>query len=548
MKPPRTACLKTCAVAALLMVGGVGSIPFASAGDGTDESRGRSWFDEDSFLIDPIGDTLALEKRYTELAAELREFTSCQPTDVVVFLARLFAIRRALGTAWSRDRLYERSKGPTVYFYHLAQKHQQLEAAVNAKMVQLLEDFLRRCCGTHACDAVRESNGGTGDRSGHSPGTGDATGTPSGGDGTHLWVPSGPKDSDAGAGSAGGGTHDGSWVPPGSTPGMTGGTPTGSSWNPGDAGHADHSTPPTGTGTMPPTTGMPPAPDTTSVPPQRPTTGDLSHPAVAICCERCPGTDWDRLYFPVPPDTDCQPGDVRRDDLTLGERGTCANPLTEEPGPPTYGETCCSKKTTQLLYNSAKSGDVNSQVGTALRAACEEDPCAGQVEPKSGTPMRLETSMLSSGTDTQGRNWVPEHPVLRLSKDRLKPCHTESFYVTKEATVTLAPAIFAAISADYADDARTAEASKGTSCHASEGGGRTKRETPQERAAKAAAIGLLASQAKGQIEGLRATFDVTGREAALKDAKLQADIVNEITQRRERLTMPVQFNADESSQ
>ena len=237
---------------------------------------------------------------------------------------------------------------------------------------------------------------------------------------------------------------------------------------------------------------------------------------------------------------------MQRDDLPYPQ---CpGNLFTEEPGPPTYGPACCAGAKDQVLYDSAKSGGMNSEVGAALRAACEDDPCAGKVEAKPGAPMRLETSLLSIGTDVQGRNWVPEKPVLRLGKERLKPCHTEPFYVTKEATTNAAAVVLSAISVDYADDAKAAEVSKGTSCAASQSGASheaRRRDTPQERAAKAAAIGLLASQAKGQIEGLRATFDVTGREEQLGDAKLQVDVVNEVTQKKTSLSVPVRFEPRE---
>ncbi len=61
-------------------------------------------------------------------------------------------------------------------------------------------------------------------------------------------------------------------------------------------------------------------------------------------------------------------------------------------------------------------------------------------------------------------------------------------------------------------------------------------------------MGLLASQAKGQIEGLRATFNVTGKEGQLNNAKLDADIVNEVTQKKVRMTMPVRFESNTPSQ
>ena len=260
------------------------------------------------------------------------------------------------------------------------------------------------------------------------------------------------------------------------------------------------------------------------------------------CCERCPATMRDRYYVPMAPETNCQPGDARRYDLHVAE-GTCANPLTEQPGPLSYGAACCAGKKDQLLYDSISAAGVDSKIGAALRVACEKDPCHPVPEPGAGPPTRLETSILSTGKDAHGRDWVPEHATLKLGKARLRPCHTESFYVTREAATRGAAAVFIAISAAYAGDAKTAEAAKGTSCHASEEGSR--RETVRERATKAAALGLLVSQAKGQVKGLRATFDVTGRADLLKHAELQADVVNEITQQKTSLSFPVTFDTSE---
>lgn len=395
--------------------------------------------------------------------------------------------------------LVERERNHLLYLKtridELLDQQRDLEEAVRTKLRDLISEFLRRCCGKERCgDASRPTTGSTERQP-------DAQ-TP------------GPSDQPRDASPPGG---DGASLPPGGIDGS--GAPS------------------------------------TSPPSQ--TTGDVSRPAAAMCCERCPGTDRDRFYFPVPPDTDCQPGDVRRDDLTLGEHGTCANPFTEEPGPATYGSACCAQTPAQVLYDSAQSGGVRSELGAVLRSACEDDPCTEETKAKlaseevlraAGPPLRLETSILSSGTDVQGRNWVPENPVLRLGKERLKPCHAEPFYVTKESSTNAAAVVLSAISIDYADDAHTAETSKGTSCTASHSGASNetrRRDTPQERAAKAAAIGLLASQAKGHIEGLRATFDVTGREAQLQDAKLQADVVNEVTQRKTSLSLPVRFDTSE---
>ena len=65
----------------------------------------------------------------------------------------------------------------------------------------------------------------------------------------------------------------------------------------------------------------------------------------------------------------------------------------------------------------------------------------------------------------------------------------------------------------------------------------------------AAGLSLLAASAKGEITGLRATFDVTGREHQLRGAALKAVIVNteqgglDLTHAPKRvdITVPVNF-------
>jgi len=251
---------------------------------------------------------------------------------------------------------------------------------------------------------------------------------------------------------------------------------------------------------------------------------------------------------PIAPETDCQPGDVRRDDLSI-EADTCANPLVEtgeDLGPWTFGPACCSQQTARMLYDTARSADdVTSDVGSVLRGGgCPDDPCkATQAAPDGQRSKRLEVSILSTAPGPNGRNWVPENPTLTIGKERIKPCAKEPLYAIKETgTKNLAVAVMAALSVDE-EDAHAAEASKGTACPSGEHA--PKRDTPQEHAAKAAAMSLLASQAKGQITGLRATFDVTGKEAQLHDAKLQADIVNEVTQKKVRMSLPVRFESGE---
>lgn len=277
---------------------------------------------------------------------------------------------------------------------------------------------------------------------------------------------------------------------------------------------------------------------------------------VASCCESCPSNKQERYYVPIAPDTDCQPGDVKRDDLSV-EAGTCANPLFEsgeDLGPWTFGPACCNKQTAQMLYNSVPSADgVTSQVGSVLRGGgCPDDPCKlDPATPDGKRPKEVEVSILSTAPGPNGRNWVPERPTLMVDGKRLKPCAQSKFYVTKEATGSgreAATAVFSAISAEYAYEAAHAADSPGTACPSHGGGTRSRAQEARDKATAAAGLALLASQAKGQITGLRATFNVTGKEGQLKDAKLDADIVNEVTQKKVRMNMPVRFESGNPSQ
>lgn len=298
----------------------------------------------------------------------------------------------------------------------------------------------------------------------------------------------------------------------------------------------------------------PPAPAAMGAMPMPPRSGSLPRSAssAASCCEACPGDDRGRYYIPMAPETDCRPGDARRDDLSVGA-GTCANPLTEQPGPLTYGAACCAGQRDRVLYDSAASGAVRSQVGAVLRSACGEDPCAasGSGASQAGPPTRLDVSILSTGTGSQGRHWVPEDAVLHVGTERLKPCATSSFYAVKEAAAKAAAVVvFSALGAQYERDAAQAESAPGTACsHSAESPAATRSPAARarDRAAMGAALGLLTSQATGQVKGLRASFDVTGREDQLREAALRATIVNEVTQQRESLSTPLPFGADQPS-
>ena len=184
---------------------------------------------------------------------------------------------------------------------------------------------------------------------------------------------------------------------------------------------------------------------------------------------------------------------------------------TEPLNPPPAGA--------QLLYDTVTKD--NCTVNTAMVLRMEDGKTL------------LDVSMLGTGKGANFRSWEPERMSLLFGQHKLKPVTTTPYFVEKEsAAAGLAPILFAAIAVEDAADARKAESSKGTPCPLT---GKTEGEQKRKRGklgraidevGMVAGLSLLASQAKGQIQGMRATFDVTGHEHELRGAKVAARIIN----------------------
>ena len=142
----------------------------------------------------------------------------------------------------------------------------------------------------------------------------------------------------------------------------------------------------------------------------------------------------------------------------------------------------------------------------------------------------LEVSILSRGNGEGGRDWIPEKPVLQVGNQTIKPARQERYYVSRESIGQKAAGpIFAAIGALYKDVGEQAANSEGQVCPVTgqklEGGsGEEKSKLAQgiDRAGMAAGLGLIASQAKGQITGTRACFNLTQVEDLLAQGQTMA--------------------------
>jgi len=206
--------------------------------------------------------------------------------------------------------------------------------------------------------------------------------------------------------------------------------------------------------------------------------------------------------------------------------------LLREPEPLKLDEKLTEdvEKLTQdkILYDSISQDDVTSDVGLVLR--------------KAGGKSILEVSVLSKGKGAQFRKWAPEKLTLVLASGNVKPSAASNYYVSKESAVGgAAPLIFAAIGSQYKRDAAQAEASKGKACASGAGTstGYGGVEKAIDRGGMAAGLGLLTSQAKGEIKGLKAAFDVTGREKELGSARLKAVIANKSENKQIDVVIPI---------
>jgi len=184
---------------------------------------------------------------------------------------------------------------------------------------------------------------------------------------------------------------------------------------------------------------------------------------------------------------------------------------TEPLNPPPAGA--------QLLYDIVTKNDCTINTAMVLRME--------------GGKTLLDVSILGTGKGGSFRSWEPERMSLLFGKHKFKPVTTTPYFVEKESAMAgLAPILFAAIAMEDAAEARKAESSKGTPCPLTgktEGGEKRKRGKlgrAIDEIGMTAGLSLLASQAKGQIQGMRATFDVTGHEHELQGAKIAARLTN----------------------
>ncbi|OGX01401.1 MAG: hypothetical protein A3I73_02615 [Omnitrophica bacterium RIFCSPLOWO2_02_FULL_45_16] len=168
-----------------------------------------------------------------------------------------------------------------------------------------------------------------------------------------------------------------------------------------------------------------------------------------------------------------------------------------------------------------------------------------------GKKTLLEVSVVSKGKGAQGGRWSPVAISLAIGPTTLSPTKAKPFSVItgKRSTANVAvPGILSAIGSQHISSrTKTASYAGGAACptgtesRASQG---RYKSGLIGRVGVAAGMGLLAARERGPgsaIKGLKATFDVTGREAALTDIRLRATIDNQGTRRIVYIDTPIDF-------
>ena len=177
-----------------------------------------------------------------------------------------------------------------------------------------------------------------------------------------------------------------------------------------------------------------------------------------------------------------------------------------------------------VQYEEAESDDFKTTAG--IRYKRNED---GTVE--------VETASIAYGKGAGFRKWKVVDTKLLIGNRSLRPESFGEIYSTQESIIAKpAVVVFTALGAAYGVYAEKCSTS-GSSC-AVGGAERGPIETTIDTAGMAAGLGLLTSQAKGEITGQKARFTLTRKEAeSFKGMKLLVE--NTDTGRRERVKIPI---------
>lgn len=133
--------------------------------------------------------------------------------------------------------------------------------------------------------------------------------------------------------------------------------------------------------------------------------------------------------------------------------------------------------------------------------------------PAGDNQTKVEVSSLVTGRGADYRRWIPDSFEIKLPDgSRVLPVNTQKIYLAKPGVAApIAPILFAAIGSQYEMSGSEAGKNPGKVCPVTGKPENTDTERGPigktiDRAGMAVGMGLLTGQAKGELEGRRATF------------------------------------------
>jgi hypothetical protein len=163
-----------------------------------------------------------------------------------------------------------------------------------------------------------------------------------------------------------------------------------------------------------------------------------------------------------------------------------------------------------------------------------------------GGGMNIDTSTLATGRGTDFRKWKVTDATLVVDGENIRPSGKENFYVPKESAFRkTATTVFIALGSQYkgyTDKAQSGEVCPVTGKPKTDTESRGHTEEAIDRAGMALGLGLLLSQAKGEITGQKCHFRLNKEQAQkVKEGKgvLKIGMENIDTRFRKQAEVPL---------
>lgn len=194
--------------------------------------------------------------------------------------------------------------------------------------------------------------------------------------------------------------------------------------------------------------------------------------------------------------------------------------------------------TEDLLYNTVKGRDSMADIAMLIKKLPDRSTV-------------VEASIVSYGRGADFRRIETQRPILMADLDRIQPLDIEKIYVQKSSVAApIAPLLFGIIGSQYEGPGARAASTPGQVCpvtgqQTSDGGhsgGRGDIARSIDKAGMAAGMGLLTSQAKGDLEGIKIRWVLDPSVRFDSGLKLNFDAYNENSKKTEPLSLSFSYD------